>query len=244
MNTKNAIAVIGQIEPPATNIEVTAQNTNEMAQCQSALIDWCKAKILVVRHEAMELKEAFDAAVKKKWASGTLKRHSERALRRVDFYERMLVGLEHGYQIVPPFPVTLFAIRTKAKNPDRKKDHYYYSTHEQYAPGLPEGEGDYKNPFPTICWESDPSEKDPNRKTYFADAWKDLEFPISMARGRIMEATDRAMALKIFDDFGICPESRNADPIIVARLRRPSWNSYDMRHVSFIIAWHLNTATL
>lgn len=65
-----------------------------------------------------------------------------------------------------------------------------------------------------------------------------------MSKPKIMEATTRAMALKIFDDFGILPEERKQDPLIIARIRDPRSTAYNHRFVSFIIAWNLNTSTL
>jgi len=65
-----------------------------------------------------------------------------------------------------------------------------------------------------------------------------------MAKPRIMEATSRAMALKIFDDFGILPAQRKGDPMIIARIIDPRSRSYSDKHVSFLITWHLDTRTL
>lgn len=128
----------------------TAENADEMAQCQNGLIQWCKAKVWEVRQEAAELQAAFDHAVKQKWSNATLKRHSALALKRLDFYERMLTALEHGYQIVPSFPITAFAIRTDRKKPLKMWSTSHYKQHTQKSEGLPSGEGEYKNPFPVV----------------------------------------------------------------------------------------------
>lgn len=241
---------------PPMNIEVTAENADEMGQCQESLIHWCSAKVADVRHQFNELTEAFKHAVKRKWKSDVLKRHAVLAEKRLNFYERVLVALKEGYQIIPDLPVTIFAIRTDRKKPATMYD--YHRLHGDWQPNpdnfqevkpLPAGEGDYKNPNPEVevtshgertdekgdkvhCWSSR------------SKGWKELEFPIQMAKPKIMQAATRAMALKIFDELGIFPEDRKKDPIIIARMKVPSANRFSGRYVSFVVAWHLNTRDL
>jgi hypothetical protein len=177
-------------------------------------------------------------------------------MKRLDFYERMLTALEHGYQIVPSFPITAFAIRTDRKKPLHMWTTSYSKSHEQDSWPLAAGKGEYKNPFPVVLQDT----QEPATATksevcaYWASAWKDLEFPLSMSKPRIMQAVDRAMALKIFDDIGILPgyapsegtRPPKGDPLIIARLKDPrprsSWQK--PRYLSFIIAWHLDTSDL
>jgi hypothetical protein len=72
----------------------------------------------------------------------------------------------------------------------------------------------------------------------------EIDFPVTMTKAHIMQAVDRAMAIKIFDDFGCLPgHHKKRDPIIVGRLRDPrpaSWTN-PQRWISFILAWHLDT---
>ena len=93
-------------------------------------------------------------------------------------------------------------------------------------------------------------------RQYWANNWKDLEFPVIMAKPTIMAAATRAMALKIFDDLAILPGSApsegtrppRGDPIIVARIKDPtrSYKSWSTKEhwVTFMVAWHLNTRDL
>lgn len=234
--------------PTASNIELTATQPDEIAQAQISLIDWAKHKIAELTEEAKELEEAFNRAVTVKWKSEPMKRLWQKALKRVEFYKKMLSALEHGYVIIPNFPVTVFAIRTEKTTPLKMLSTYWRSTHEQKPEGLPENEGEYRNPFPQVMERTfnNPTTENPNQKTteYWADHFKELEFPIQMAKPVIMEATSRAMALKIFDDFGIMPEKKKEDPIIVARLKDPRGGKYNPRFVTFMVAWHLNTRDL
>lgn len=240
----------------APPVEFTAENADEMARCQNGLIDWAKSKLASTEHEAGELKAAYDKAILMKWAAGTLKRHAELAAKRVHFYSKILTALEHGYQIVPSFPITAFAIRTDKKKPLKMVSTAYYTPHTQEPQALPAEEGDYKNPFPLVMERqlAPATATTSEKKEYWADNWKELEFPISMAKPKIMEATSRAMALKIFDDIGILPgfasNERNrppkGDPMIIARVKEPKANGPFLapRFVSFIVAWHIDTRTL
>lgn len=240
--------------PPPQDIEVTAQNVDEMEAAQSALIVWCRAKIQQVEQEHKELADAYWHAVKCKWKAETLKRHSDLAAKRADFYRRMLTALEHGYQIVPSFPITAFAVRTNKKKPLRMYTTHWGTSHEQGPAGLPEGCGEYKNPFPVVMQRTYEKATATSSEVvgYWAEMWKELEFPLSMSKPQIMQATTRAMALKIFDQFGILPgfapnegtRPPAGDPIIIATMLVPNWAAASKRYVSFVIAWHLNTRDL
>lgn len=237
---------VGKIVMKGNELEVTASSAPEMANAQSALIEWCKGKIHSLKFDATELRESYRMAVERKWKSATLKRHAELAEKRVSYYEKVKTALESGFVIVPNFPVSIFAVRTDKENPKlathwgrwRNADSQY----EERAPGLPAGEGEYKNPDPLVkSFDSKDGSDKPIK--FWADSFQDVDFPITMAKPHIMEATTRAMALKVFDDFGILPAAhRYQDPLIVARLRDPRQTGYmPTKYISFIIAWHLNT---
>ncbi len=81
-------------------------------------------------------------------------------------------------------------------------------------------------------------------ETWSAKGWNEIDFPIQMARPKIMKAVTRAMALKIFDELGIFPEDKKKDPMIIARMKAPSTNRFARRYISFVVAWHLNTRDL
>jgi hypothetical protein len=248
MNEETAVATIPQTTPIAVNVQLTATQPDEIATAQASLIDWCNHKIVSLQVDRSELKAAHENAVKNKWAGGPLKRQLDKVQKRIEFYEKMLSALEHGYVIIPNFPVTVFAIRTTKEKPLKMMADYWGASHEQKTECLPEGEGQYQNPFPTV-WQrklNTPTQQEPNKITneYWVDEWKELEFPLQMAKLNIMEATNRAMALKCFDDFGILPGKKKEDPIIVARLLDPRSTRYNRRFVTFMVAWHLNTRDL
>lgn len=242
---------------PVEHVQVMAESQDEMILANQTLIQWAKVKIESAKVEARELKEAVRIAIKSKYKASTLKRHAEKAVRRLDFYERFLTALEHGYHIVPNFPFTAFAIRTDRQFPLRIVTTDWRVSHEQKPGELPAGEGEYKNPFPIVHQKeiAPPTATKAATNQYWVEMWKDVEFPVVMAKPRIMDAADRAMALKIFDEIGILPSFTNkaggrpprGDPMILASLIVPDTKSgyyYTPRRVTFIIAWMFDTKSI
>lgn len=251
MNTQLATTDQTIVTQKGDNIEVQAQTPDEMKQANRALIAWCEQKMTTIRIDYIELDAAYKSALEKKWKSSVLKRHAEMAKKRIEFYRKIKTALEHGFYIVPNFPVTAFAIRTDRKSPMKLASTSKWNRAEQKGLSpIPQGEGGYQNPFPEI-WQRDITpelpDSDPKKKhEYYGQDWRELDFPINMAKPQIMEAADRAMALKLFDDLGVLPSpNRKVDPIIVGRIKDPRSPGYGERKmVSFIIAWALDTSTL
>jgi hypothetical protein len=116
------------------------------------------------------------------------------------------------------------------------------------------GEGEYRNPDPVVETTSHTYMEGQNKVTkfnHFATEFDDIVFPFNMAKLEIMEATSRAMALKVFDDLGVMPKSgqseRNADPVIVGHIHLPHHSAAfpaSRPVVAFIIAWRLNVRDL
>lgn len=241
MNIEHPVVVKGE------NVEVTASMPSEMVQCQSALIDWCAAKIRGIRGDITELAASVEQATKNKWAVSTLRAQLRKAQQQIVYYGKVMSALKRGYCIVPNFPITAFAIRTTKAGPSGAAQDYKWANFEQAPQQLPEGEGDYKNPFPVIYQHEVDAVKDgkPTKKTeYFPEEWRAVEFPVSMAKPQIMEAAGIAMKLNLFDALGICPPTRRADPMIIGQIIDRSRGKYAVRTTSFLIAWHLDTRVL
>lgn len=261
MTDKNSTQSALQVQSTASivpteggNLELSAQSPDEIVQCHEAMVRWCENKLRIIHGQADELKTAYLHAKKCKWKYDTLERQWKLTEKRVAFYGKMLAALKAGYHIIPIVPVELFAIRTDRKNPT---SHYQLlrwsgnANFEQSARILPEGEGQYKNPQPVVL--EGPAQKVQEgtgcveKRPCWAESWDDLEFPAHMARLHIMEATSRAMALKVFDDLGMLPADykRNPDPMIIGRIFDPRPNGYAAhKAVYFLIAWHIDTSSL
>lgn len=241
------------------NIEVSARTPDEMKESNQKLIQWCDSKIRELRTDHIELDAAYKSALKKKWKHSVLQRHAEIAKKRIIFYGKLRTALKGGYYIVPNFPVTVFAMRTERNKPLRlastvRQNYPPSMLKEQQTSSLPAGAGSYVSPKPNVTVENfgEVSIKDGSKTIEWgswAEKWNPVEFPICMSKLEIMEATNRAMEIKLFDDFGVLSNASIhrrgcGDPIIVGRIRDPRSTTWNQRYVSFIIAWHLDTRTL
>lgn len=230
------------------DLELTAVIPSEMVASQQQLIAWCEKKIVFTRGEASELEEAVNHAKKSKWKSSALQTQHNRAVRRVEYYEKIKGALEAGFYIVPNFPIEIFAIRKglhrKPTGKSTANSQWGLSSHRQEFQELPAGEGVYRNPFPLVITEE---RKKTDGNTYFTRypaEWDQFEFPINMAKPQIMSVTQTALTMKLFDRVGVMPSVRKKkeDPVIIGQIVHK--NGLSEKIVSFMIAWHLNTNVL
>lgn len=226
------------------NIQLTTLVPEQMKVAQENLITWCSGKINSINSEIKELKDAVLHASEMKWGTSVLKRQQVKAEKRILFFEKIQAALHAGYVIVPNFPVTLFAIRTNKDTPLQMFTSSHWGDKEQKSMELPIGSGEYKNPFPLVERETESLADNKTRDISYATEWDELEFPVSMIKPEIIEATNKAMALEIFDQFGVLPKTRNEDPIIVAQIINKGTGYARNKIVSFMIAWHFDTKVL
>jgi len=237
-------------------VHLVARSPAEMQTAQADLKAWLVGKVASVKAEVLELKAAVQTAIQNKWASKTLTSQLSRASQRLVFYQKTLMAVDSGYCIIPNFPIDVFAVRVKREQPR----HAVGSTTSEWgdaARNIPDekpqisaaGEGHYVNPSQRVRRWSEPGTDDKGNKivTKYAETadFGEIEFPIIAAQSSVMDATSQAMALKLFDRIGICPQSRpKGDPLIIGQilLQKTGWQ--DHKTVIFIIAWHLDLRTL
>lgn len=240
----------------------TAINMEEIPHMQASLLEWCRTKVAMVKVEAAELSEAFQQAIKNKWRSVTLKRHSDLANKRVMYYEKVRDALEAGYCIFPTVDCDIFAIRTGKVRPDYNREFVRFGgpNFEDKAQLLPSGEGRYVEPIPlTTSFSSSRQAKrhdgttyPEEGKTFTTHSFDEVDFPLVMAKPHIMDVAGKAMALKIFDEIGIIGDTgrmraarRGQDPVIVGRIIDPKKPGYGQsKRLTFLIAWHVDTKDL
>lgn len=254
-----AIQTTSNIIQKGDNLEVQAQTPDEMKEANVALITWCDQKIRSLRVDFIELEATWKAAKERKWKFTVLKRHAAICKKRIIFYGKLRTALKSGWYIVPNFPVSVFAIRTDKTKPlallsTYRQNQQPHVTKDQQTASLPHGEGEYVSPNPVVSIENFGKAKltDGREVTEWsaeATDWNEVDFPLCMAKPKIMEAVGRAMEIKLFDDFGVLSDAHIGrrgcgDPIIVGRIRDPRSTTYHQKMVSFIIAWSLETRTL
>lgn len=240
MNTTDIV----KTSPPTGQVEVTATCPSEMEQSQEHLVAWCENKLGVLEAERRDLRDAYDIAKKNKWASATLYRQLNKCIKCITYYEKMKAALAAGFYIIPTFPTQIFAIRTDAKNPQKKTSDHKWASFASQCKQLPIGEGQYRDPEPGTLRRVEWTDKEGKPRHYWeALSWsEEVPFPVVMAKPDIMEFTERAMAMKIFDELGVLPAQRKGDPIIVGNIVMRE--GYSVKKVSFLLAWHINSKDL
>jgi hypothetical protein len=224
-------------------VHLVARNPVEMQDARDKLISWLMAKTENVAVEIQDYRDALEQAVKNKWSKRGLQKAVDNAMFREEFYSKALSAVKAGFTIVPDFPIDVFAIRTErvyAQEGVQTSRYGKPTPNQEQAEILPEGEGEYRSPTPkTTHWTE--TRKDNKGEEYKLNLVRPGElqavvFPIRAARVEVMSATAEAMALRVFDEIGICPQTRKADPLIIGRICLP----HSDKAVNFLIAWHLN----
>lgn len=229
---------------------VVATKPQEMEAAQLSLIQWAASKIAAETEELREAEAGLEIAMKAGWKHQAWERLVDKAARQVQFYTKIKAALDAGYYIVPPFPIDVFAIRTRRVKPDRKTTTQDWSArHEQSPQILPPGEGRYVSDDPEVWTRKIPAGDSGTGKEvtqYFAQEFLDVDFPFKLAKPAVLEETAKAMALKVFDQMGVLPaRARSPDPIVCGQILHPVKPGYGERKaVTFFIAWWLDTRTL
>jgi len=241
MSNTNAVIVPTVVDEPM-DFTVIATSPKDMEAGQRSLILWAARKIQSLKNESAEANEQLALHQQKKWDQKGWRNQLAKIGRRIDFYRKIKMALEHGYYIVPPFPIDIFAIRTKRTNPIPRDGKYKFDRRLQFAQILPAGHGRYVSDQPIQASYGDVTDDGKQVTRYYADNFRDVDFPFKLARAEIREATDKALELKLFDQLGVLPARRGADPIVCGQILSPDKRSD--APITFFIAWWIDTRTL
>lgn len=223
---------------------IIAVNPQQMAEAQSTTIRWIDAKI-----EAAKAEIAHADSVRVTLATYGLRVESAAALLnksslRLRFYEKVKAALDAGYYLVPPFPLQLFAVRTDQAAPKDASTRGW--TRDFQGRSLPVGVGHYVNPDVPRLRDGEKLEKNADGTTREVQMFRngdfrdEIDMPWRAMQPEVIEATGRALELKIFDALGIMPSYRAADPIICGQIRRPVTRTA----LTFFVAWWLDERDL
>lgn len=243
-----------------SDLVVFAKNRTEMMGAQAQLVQWADGKLAEARALLEEAATNLAHAKEQDWKLSGWYRQRLTAQKKVEFYEKIHAALAAGYVIVPDFPIDIFAIRTERTYPVK---HYSTTNHTwsdnvdrtQHSELLPIGTGDYHDSQPLE--KRGPEKKTDTGETVYgqwADAFKDVDFPIKAVRPVILEETSKALALKIFDEIGCLPGRpgwrpnrvpgrKGVDPMVIGRITY-RYNQYHQKTVSFLIAWWLKSSDI
>ena len=236
---ENAL-VVKENQKPARLLLAT--DPQGMAQAQSHLAEWFARKIISLGADKRDLEKAFDTAKKNKWAITTLRSQLSRIKGNIIFYGKAKAAIEAGYFLVPDFPVDVFAVR-KSKSKPVQNCNTNWRESQIPAEKLPIGEGLYVSGEAYRVSAGKCEEKDYKgqlvTREYFKNInLKEVQFPVVAMKAEVMTEAEKAFALKIFDDIGICPSSRRKDPMIIGRIHAPK------KILSFLICWFLEPDNL
>jgi len=233
---------------------LVARNQMELQACQSRMLEWFQQQILLCKRNERELRDALDIAERNRWRRGTLTKQLKYSLDRKQFLVKCRKAVEAGYAIIPDMPCDVFAIRVrKGDGPSYECEDARYGVprlDDQAHDNLPAGEGDYVSnrpeatPARKVTKTNDKGEQYEVNRVY-TKAFKPLQFPVIAARTRLMEATEGALSLKIFDELAIAPPRKKKDPMILGRIHGPKKHRFDDSNVlNFIVCWFLDLKTL
>lgn len=236
-------------------VHLVARNPEEMQAAQADMLAWLKQKLTTVEVEVREMNAALNEARTNGWKTDALQRARNRAISLETFYFKLLMAVEAGYTVIPEFPVDVFAIRVQRGNvtaPTREErgGWGWPTIPNEQSDRPPAGAGEYKNPSQLVRhkeWKGKEGDKDVVKRWTTASDWQDeIVFPMTAARPLVMNETAKAMALKVFDQVGICrPVDQGrivsygkGDPLIIGQILHQ--RASGIKAVSFIIAWYLN----
>jgi hypothetical protein len=244
------------IVSPESIVHLVATSPAQMASAQDSLVRWFRLKVTAVDAEVEELSAAVAEAEKNGWNKKTLQSQRSGAIVRRTFYEKCLLASDAGFCLIPNIPIDVFAIRVKRELPTADD----YSTTSSWGdPGtsvqgevpdiVPAGEGRYESPVQTMRrWQTrEPNDKGEADKVTRRHAepvgFADIAFPIIAARPLVMAETQRAMAMGIFDQVGVCGDVKG-DPLIIGQIVDCLRYGRPRKSISFLIAWNVDLRTL
>jgi hypothetical protein len=243
-----------------SDLTVIGKDAAEMAAGQAALATWVTNKLAQERDDLAEYESNLENAKKRKWKQSGFYRMVLTTRKRIEYYEKMKAAIEEGYVIVPAFPCDILAVRTKRAYPVPHEGTNRWEKRQQTSEILPAGAGDYKSSLPLISQETENVRKKnaANQDVivaetkYWASDWDDFDFPLKKVKPQILEATGKALELKVFDEIGfVHPRGgyqtrrsiqANQDPMILGLIHFKQ--GYNVKTTAFLITWWLSAADL
>lgn len=228
------------------NRSLVALTPAELPAVQGQLADWCLQKIRSLGTDLREFRENLRQARKMHWRRTGWERAILKTKKQMIYYTKIKSAVQAGYLVVPNFDVDVLAVRVEKQTPPYERDQDVAQC-ELLAPGTGRYVDDKVKGHKASETYTGSDGKERIR-TWFnpTDFNEQLDFPAVLVKPSVLAATNRAMALKLFDRIGIV-QTRKSDPIVVGQIIHPNerYRRYNnLRCVTFFIAWFLNTADL
>lgn len=232
---------------------LVALTPQEVGGAQAELMSWCSAKILELSRELADARQNLRQAKAMLWRWQGWQKVATKTAKRMVYYAKIKAAIQAGYLIVPNLPVDVIAVRVKNALP-RGKVHYSEGRVGVARPELlPAGVGRYVDDRLVVDDLSFQDKDNKKVERYVASGFdEEIDFPTTAVKPVVLAATQRAMALRIFDRVGVVRDQswgQRGDPIVVGQLLDPMqpwsfWENEPRKVVTFFIAWWLDTRAL
>jgi hypothetical protein len=234
--------------PVAGNLLVVARNSAEMAQAQMKLVSWAIGKVALEKSKLEEAEALLAKAKSMHQRTSSLAKAVATAKGSVLYYAKVQQAIEAGYCIVPNFPIELIMVRTDAEEPvDHEVNGSWASLPAVRPAQLPTGMGRYVSAEVASAVREDTTEKDgkvTKTKVRYTTGFQDVAFPARLAKIAILSDLDVAQKRKIFDSIGVLPATRRQpDPMLIGQIHCRQGRR-DVKTISFMIAWWIDTSML
>lgn len=237
---------------PKDHLIAFAANEQDMQQGREFLTNWASTKLIEARQHLAHMEANLEQAKTFSWALQGFRAAVNEARKKVDFYEKLHAAFDAGYCVVPNFPIDVFAVRTSRSAPPENRvlsEHSWESRRRlAVSENLAEGVGEYVSDqlewYERKLVSELPDGKQKAHWEFWSEAFREVDFPFKTAAVAVMNETNRAMMLKVFDEIGILPARRqkNNDPMVIGRINFKHGSRE--RTVSFVIAWFLRESDL
>lgn len=218
--------------------QLAAISPSELQTAQQGVASHCEQKLLALHGELKEARATLEQAKKRKWNSKPFQSQVRRVIRKMEYFGKIQAAVQKGYLIIPDvWNGDIFAVRVKDKEKVRWTQ---WNTSKVATQKLAIGEGEYVDyqgiEHSHMVTDENGKKK---REIYNVEADSEIDFPVSIVHPAVIEATDIAMADKIFDQMKIA--RHGGDPFILGEICNPSTN---YKSVCFFVAWFLDVNRL
>jgi hypothetical protein len=221
----------------------------ELPKAQAGVAEWCQAKIHSLAAELREQRSNHRQAQVMHWKRSGWANAIAKTKKLMIYYTKIKQAIQAGYLVVPNFDVNVIAVRTSRTDPISEPDR-----REATPEVLPPGEGQYVAKR-LKGWTEELTHKLTDGSTRTTERFHpmsfstDLDFPAQLVHPSVLDATNRAMALHLFDRIGLIRKSKRSDPIVVGQIIHPKvTDKWSLRSnptcVTFFVAWWLDTRDL
>jgi hypothetical protein len=226
---------------------LVALDAGDMPGVQSQLIGWCQLRIVQLGSELKDFRQNLRQAKQMHWRRSSWERLIAKTKAKMIYYVKVREAVNAGYVVIPNFPAEILAVRVEEGTGPRYKVGVYPTQINEAKPDLqlPPGEGQYVDEMlPTDDRSRMGTDNKMIQRVVRTGAYNETpDFPMSLVKPIILEATQRAMAIRVFDRIGLAhggsdmsKARRKSDPLVVGQILDPA-DQYRQKRVTFFVAW-------